>query len=123
VRIEKSKNNLSVTCSKDGFQTATVVRESSFNGATLGNLILGGPAGLIIDAASGATFSYPDDIRLEMAANPLPSLPPMALQVPAADTDMLPTTAATRFDRRPAHHRAIKISATTGVRPGGDFPR
>ena len=121
VLVEKSKNNLSVTCSKDGFQTATVVREPSFNGATLGNLILGGPAGLIIDAASGATFKYPDDIRLDMAANPLPSLPPMAMQPPPSDTDMAPTATATRFDRRPARSRAIKISAT-GVRPDGDFP-
>ena len=122
VRLDKSKNDISVTCSKDGFQTATIVKAPSFSGATFGNIIAGGVIGVVVDAASGANYSYPDDIRLEMAANPLPSLPPVALQAPAPDTNMWPTAAANRSGQRPVDHRAIKIS-TTGVRPGGDFPR
>ena len=89
VRLDKSKNDLSVTCSKEGYQTASVTRASSFNGATFGNIIAGGVIGVIVDASSGANFNYPSDIRLDLAANSPPTLPPtlspLASQVPAAD--------------------------------------
>jgi len=63
VHLDKSKNDLSVTCSKEGFQTASVAHASSFSGATFGNIIAGGVIGVIVDAASGANYSYPADIR------------------------------------------------------------
>lgn len=119
VRLDKSKNDLSVTCSKDGFQTATIVKAPSFSGATFGNIIAGGVIGVVVDAASGVNYSYPDDIRLDMAANPMPTLPPMALQAPSIVHD--PDLSATRFERRPERGQAVKISATTAARPTGDF--
>ncbi len=119
VRLDKSKNDLSVTCSKDGFQTATVVKAPSFSGATFGNIIAGGVIGVVVDAASGANYSYPDDIRLDMAANPLPSLPPLAMQLPSIAHD--PDMPATRFERRPERGQVIAISATTAARPTGNF--
>ena len=82
VRIDKSKNDLAVTCAKDGFQTATVAHAPSFGGATFGNIVAGGVIGVVVDAASGANYSYPDDIRVDMAAS-VPSLPPMAQQGPS----------------------------------------
>lgn len=68
MRLDKSKNDLSVTCAKDGYQTATTVHAPSFGGATFGNIIAGGVIGVVVDAASGANYSYPDDIRLLPAA-------------------------------------------------------
>ena len=79
VRLDKSKNDLSVTCSKPGYQTATVVKAPSFGGATFGNLIAGGIVGVVVDAASGANYEYPGDIRLDLAAN---APPPLAMQPP-----------------------------------------
>jgi len=87
VRLDKSKNDLSVTCSKPGFQTATVTKAPSFGGATFGNIIAGGVIGVVADAASGANYEYPGDIRLEMAAEAPAALPPLALQAPVAAPD------------------------------------
>ena len=79
VRLDKSKNDLSVTCSKPGFQTATVTKAPSFGAATFGNIIAGGVVGVVVDAASGANYEYPGDIRVDLAAEATPALPPLAL--------------------------------------------
>lgn len=103
VRLDKSKNDLSVTCSKPGFQTATVTKAPSFGGATFGNIIAGGVIGVVVDAASGANYEYPGDIRLEMAAEAPAALPPLALQVPVAAPDTVEAADAVsaRSMRRP----------------------
>ena len=102
VRLDKSKNDLSVTCGKPGFQTATVTKEPSFGGATFGNIIAGGVIGVVVDAASGANYEYPGDIRLELAAEIPPALPPLALQPPAIapDTVDVADAAPTKSQRR-----------------------
>ncbi len=85
LRLDKSKHDLSVTCSKSGFQTAAVTRSSSFGAMTFGNFIVGGPVGFVVDAASGASFEYPSDIRLDLAADATSGSPPFALQQPSFD--------------------------------------
>src|SRR5438067_3112063 len=42
VRVDKSKNDLVVTCSKDGHQSATVAQSPNFTGTTFGNILIGG---------------------------------------------------------------------------------
>jgi hypothetical protein len=103
MRLDKSKNDLSVTCSKPGFQTATVSKAPSFGGATFGNLIAGGVIGVVVDAASGANYEYPGDIRLELAAEAPAALPPLALQAPvtAPDTVEAANAVPARSMRRP----------------------
>ncbi|WP_428390726.1 hypothetical protein [Lichenicoccus sp.] len=66
VRIDKSKNDLSVTCKKDGFRVATISQTPSFGGMTFGNILAGGAVGFIVDAASGANYTYPSEVRLDM---------------------------------------------------------
>lgn len=121
VRLDKSKNDLAVTCSKDGFQTATVSHASSFGGATFGNIIAGGIIGVVVDAASGANYSYPDDIRLDMAANPAPSLPPIASQTTppgiAAPIRLRPVMAGS--DVQPALIQPINERSVNGVGRSG----
>ena len=85
LRLDKSKNDLSVTCSKSGFQTANVTRAPSFGVATLGNIIAGGVIGLVVDAASGASYDYPADIRLDLAADAASGSPPLASRQPSFD--------------------------------------
>lgn len=80
LHVDKSRKDLTVTCAKDGFRTATVAQSASFGGTTFGNLLLGGGVGLIVDAASGADFSYPAEVRLDMA----PALTPGAATVASA---------------------------------------
>lgn len=83
LRIDKSKHDLSVTCSKEGYQTASTTQSASFNGATFGNLIAGGIIGIVVDASSGANFSYPPDIRMDLPPLAARSAPIAGVQSPA----------------------------------------
>jgi hypothetical protein len=67
-----------VSCSKEGYNPAAQRLESSFTGTTLGNILVGGGIGLIVDAASGANNRYPRTVHLEMTEMPRPAAAPMA---------------------------------------------
>ena len=71
--IEKSKDNVTVTCEKEGYQTAATALRSEFQGMTFGNIIFGGLIGVAIDAGSGAMNEYPASVRLTLAPNEFPS--------------------------------------------------
>ena len=67
VQVSKSKNDMDVTCEKPGYQTATVSKSPSFGGATFANIIAGGVVGAVVDAASGANYTYPSEVHVSMA--------------------------------------------------------
>jgi membrane-associated protease RseP (regulator of RpoE activity) len=86
LRLDKSKDDLQVACTKDGFQTSTVSRSSKFVGTTFGNIIIGGLTGVLIDAVTGANFTYPSEIKVSLAAGgPMQSLgfTPVAARIAA----------------------------------------
>ena len=60
IHVDKSWSDLVVTCDKEGFDTSVENVASKTQGATLGNILIGGGIGLIIDAGSGAMRYYPD---------------------------------------------------------------
>ncbi len=62
--VDKSKDNISVICEKDGFQASAGSLESEFAGATLGNILLGGFIGVAVDVASGASNKYPASVNI-----------------------------------------------------------
>jgi hypothetical protein len=64
--VEKSSEAIAVRCAKDGFQESRASLSAEFQPATLGNIILGGVIGIIIDAASGAVAEYPPTVTLLM---------------------------------------------------------
>jgi S1-C subfamily serine protease len=68
LRLDKSKDDLQIACIKEGFQASTVSRSSRFVGTTFGNIIIGGLVGVVVDAASGANFTYPSEIKVSLAA-------------------------------------------------------
>src|SRR5262249_22632932 len=76
IHIDKSKNDLVVTCTKEGYEPTTMVYSSTFNGMTFGNLIVGGVAGAVVDASTGASYNYPQQVSIAMptavAAAPAP---------------------------------------------------
>ena len=76
VQVHKTKNDLTVTCTKDGFQPGSQVAVSNFGGATFGNVILGGGVGVIVDAASGADFYYDSPLTVPLGSAGLPAAPP-----------------------------------------------
>jgi hypothetical protein len=83
VDVHKTKNDLTVSCAKDGFQAGSQVAVSKFGGATFGNIILGGGVGAIVDAASGANYYYDSPMIVPLgepksapaAEKPAPSSP------------------------------------------------
>ncbi len=74
VRIEKSKNDIVVTCTRDGFDATTRRHASEFGGTTFGNVIVGGLIGVAVDAASGANFPYHPEVVLNLQP---PGAPPV----------------------------------------------
>lgn len=78
VRVGKSRHDLVVACTKEGYQPATTTASSSFTGTTFGNILAGGLVGAPVDAASGANSRYPSEVKLDLVENPEPAEPPPA---------------------------------------------
>ena len=68
VMIQKAYGDLAITCKKDEF-AGTGSFKSASEGAVWGNLIAGGLIGYAVDAGSGAGFSYPQTMNVNMVAN------------------------------------------------------
>jgi len=66
VKIPRSKKILIVECNKPGFQTGEERVAGQVEGSTGGNILLGGPIGVGVDALTGAIYKYPDTISVEM---------------------------------------------------------
>ena len=66
VEVHKTKNDLEVTCTKDGYQPGKQVATSKFGGATFGNILAGGVIGVGIDAASGANYYYDNPLTVPL---------------------------------------------------------
>jgi hypothetical protein len=71
--IDKSQDDILIVCRRDGHETVSQIVPSTFQGATLGNIILGGGIGVIVDAASGAMNRYPDSATLILPPSSFPS--------------------------------------------------
>jgi hypothetical protein len=65
-KVDKTKEDISIHCAKDGYQDASATIPSSFEGWTFGNLILGGIVGVGVDAATGAMNKYPNAFNVPM---------------------------------------------------------
>lgn len=64
--IEKSKHDISVECSKEGYQMATFNNHSDVAGATVGNVLLGGLIGWGIDSATGSDNKYEGNVNITL---------------------------------------------------------
>jgi uncharacterized protein YceK len=87
-RVEKSKEDIQVSCQKPGWQTATATIPSNFQGWTLGNLLIPGAIiGFGVDAATGAMNEYPGAFQVPMQPDPNAARPaPTALKPDAKPT-------------------------------------
>ncbi len=89
--VHKTKNDITAVCKKDGYQDATATIPAKFGATTLGNVILGGGVGLIVDAASGANYTYS-----ALTVIPMVQVTAMAPMTPApapkADANKKPTS-------------------------------
>lgn len=88
--VDRSRRDLTVVCNRPGWEPTVANIESKFTGVMLGNAIIGGWGGVIVDAATGAGHRY-DDGKIILMTPPLPgrtpagiSLAPMAPVLPPA---------------------------------------
>lgn len=80
VRFPRSSKVIDITCEKDGYHAASTSISGKVEGTTAGNVAIGGPTGLGVDALTGAVYKYPDTVLIEMepldpvagTAEPLP---------------------------------------------------
>ena len=78
VSVHRSYGELSLTCTLAGLPDGIATVKSSTTAAAFGNILIGGVIGAGVDVATGAAYSYPDlllvemgqTIRLESTPNP-----------------------------------------------------
>jgi hypothetical protein len=66
MRIDKSGEIMTIECTREGHEVTRTYLEPDFQAMTLGNAIIGGGIGLMIDAASGAMAKYPENATVVM---------------------------------------------------------
>ncbi len=64
--VEKTKHDMVVECRKEGYEVTRANLDSDIEGATWGNIVLGGGIGWAIDSASGADNKYPEYVNLTL---------------------------------------------------------
>ena len=79
VTVQRSYNDLMVTCKKDGMEDGMGAIKSSTKPMAFGNILFGGIIGVAVDTSTGAAYDYPDLITIVMGKN-------SALGGPAATT-------------------------------------
>jgi len=82
--IQRSFEDLSVSCEKDGLDPGLASVKSSTKAMAFGNIIFGGVIGVGVDMASGAAYDYPPVITVEMGKTIVLPLPPQAAAETAA---------------------------------------
>ncbi len=75
VKVDKTKNDILLTCSMTGYQDASVNLESGYGIGTFGNIILGGGIGWAIDSATGADNKYPSSANVQFVPAGAPPAP------------------------------------------------
>ena len=74
VRFPRSSKAIDITCNKSGYQTAEKTISGKVEGTTAGNLAVGGPIGLGVDALTGAIYRYPDMVSIPMTPDQPPTV-------------------------------------------------
>jgi hypothetical protein len=79
VVVNRSYNDLSIRCEKDGVEPGLLTAKSFTKGMAFGNILFGGFIGAGVDMASGAAYDYPSLFTIEMGQT-LTIVPPVAEQ-------------------------------------------
>lgn len=66
IQVGKDFESVSVLCRKEGFDDTAGVIGTEFQAMTLGNILLGGLIGVVVDAASGAMTKYPEVVTFTL---------------------------------------------------------
>jgi hypothetical protein len=74
IQLEKSKDNVAVTCTKEGHQGGGASLASEFQGMTFGNILFGGIIGVAVDASSGAMHEYKPSVHVTLIPEEFPTV-------------------------------------------------
>ena len=83
VTIKKTKHDITLKCTKTGYQEGTYLNHSGAAGATFGNIVLGGGIGWAIDSASGADNKYDGVVNVTLVPEGAAAAPPPPAAKPA----------------------------------------
>ena len=64
--IEKTKDDITIRCSKAGYEEATFIDHSGIDDWTYGNIALGGLIGWAIDSSAGADNYYDSPVNVTL---------------------------------------------------------
>lgn len=64
--VQKTKHDITIICTKSGFQQATFMNKSDVAANTFGNIVLGGGIGWAIDSATGADNKYTSPVNITL---------------------------------------------------------
>ena len=66
VKVSRDHHAITITCSKDGYQSARQMLAADYESSSALNVILGGAIGEAIDSSNGADSKYPDSAFLKL---------------------------------------------------------
>jgi hypothetical protein len=69
IAVRRSADDLMVSCRKDGEPDGMLRAISRASGNMVGNIIIGGGIGALIDHSKGTGYNYPDDLPVKMGAS------------------------------------------------------
>jgi hypothetical protein len=107
VTVQRSYNDLMVTCKKEGMEDGIGAIKSSTKAMAFGNIIFGGIIGAAVDTSTGAAYDYPDLITIVMGKT-------SALGGPAAAT---PAAAAKANDPTSINARQNPFATSANAAP------
>lgn len=107
--VDRSRRDLTVICNRPGWEPTVANIESKFTGVTLGNVVIGGWGGVIVDAATGASYRY-DDGKIILMTPPPPGRMPAGVSLAPAAPAIAP--------ERPA--RPTPVGKPAGTMPSRD---
>lgn len=96
IMVSKTKDDIDVKCALEGYEASTQFADSGTEGATYGNILLGGLIGWGVDSAAGADNKYPEAISVALAPSitpktesPKASLDPAAIATTNPRSDLV----------------------------------
>ncbi len=66
IHIDKTKNDLTITCKKEGYDDAVLSDKSGIDNWVFGNILIGGLIGWGIDSATGSDNNYDTPVTLNL---------------------------------------------------------
>lgn len=99
VTIKRDSRTVHVSCRMPGYEDGKVVLNSRYETATMGNMLLGGAIGMMVDASTGASNRY--DAQVTVPLTPLgggQATMPAPSPAPTSPSAVLPSAPAAAAD-------------------------